>query len=236
MFKFLKDLVDAFKEGASEGLAEAKEELAAKKAVETNETAAQLEAVQRRLATTPQTEKTAAALAAPYREVFLSELSKATDESRPPVFLFCIALPDSEITDWKRLLERDFGIRDSNDAIALASALTAGMGADADLGQVAVSLVRAAHAVTGAAGVGYLPAAKAAECCEPLAAMAAARFSSWHALGDAFIEGEAKAQGSNFLGRKFIAKAVKRLCDDARSPWQLVAWPSPTPAPESPSR
>jgi len=31
LFKFLKDLVDAFKEGASEGLAEAKEELAARR-------------------------------------------------------------------------------------------------------------------------------------------------------------------------------------------------------------
>jgi hypothetical protein len=227
MFKFLKEMVDAVKEGVAEAAAESKQEAGEAAAIKEKADKELVADFERLLATTSQPERMAAALAAPYRETFLSEFSTAADTRRPPLFLFSASLPEKEVEEWKSLLNRDFDIDDAEGAQVIMTALLADLKPDTDPGEVAVSIVRAAHIVTGAAGVGYIGIGQALEWAEPLAQMAASRFDSRSAYGQAFLAGEAKAAGSNFLGRKFLAGAVKRLQDDPASPWKSVAWPQP---------
>lgn len=112
---------------------------------------------------TPQPERLAAALAAPYRETFLSELSSAASDGRVPLFLFSASLPDAEVVEWKSLLQRDFDIEDADSSRAVITALVGGVTPATDSGELAVSIVRAAHVATGAAGVGFITAGQATD-------------------------------------------------------------------------
>ena len=226
MFKFLKEMFDAVKEGANEGLAEANQEIAAEAAVKNEKKAQAVAALARRLATTPQAERMAAALAAPYRETFLLELESAATDQRPAVYLFCAGLADNEVTSWKDLLARDFDVSSSADAEMVIAGLMADISPATSNSAVAVALCRAAHVATGAAGIGYVPIGQALDWCLPLVDLAASRFSAWEAYGQAFLAGEANAPGSNMLGRKFLARAVKRLNENAASPWRSIPWPA----------
>lgn len=227
MFRFLKEMVDAIREGAAEGIAESRQEAAQAAALKDQQAAQHASDVEQRLAMTPQPERLAAALAAPYRETFLGELSSAAADGRVPLFLFSASLPDAEVVEWKSLLQRDFDIEDADSSRAVMTALVGGVTPATDSGELAVSIVRAAHVATGAAGVGFITAGQATDWAAPLTALAASRFDGWPAFGQAFLAGEAHAAGSNFLGRKVLANAVKRLLDDAASPWQSVTWPQP---------
>lgn len=232
MFKFFKEMFDAVKEGASEGLAEANQEIAAEAAVKNEEKAQAVAALMRRLATTPQAERMAAALAAPYRETFLVELESAATDKRPAVYLFCAGLADNEISSWKDLLARDFDVSSSVDAEMVIAGLMADIGPATSHPEAAVALCRAAHVATGATGVGYMPIGQALDWCLPMADLVASRFTSWDEYGQAFLAGEAKASGSSMLGRKFLARSVKRLSEDAASPWRSIPWPAaPLPGP-----
>lgn len=145
MFKFFKEMFDAVKEGASEGLAEANQEIAAEAAVKNEEKAQAVAALMRRLATTPQAERMAAALAAPYRETFLVELESAATDKRPAVYLFCAGLADNEISSWKDLLARDFDVSSSVDAEMVIAGLMADIGPATSHPEAAVALCRAAQ-------------------------------------------------------------------------------------------
>lgn len=228
MFKFLKDMVDAIKEGAAEGAAEAKEEAGAAAAAKEKSMSEGAAEAERLLALTSQPERVATALAAPYRETFLDEFSNAADQKRPPVYLFSASLPDNEIKSWKSLLNRDFDIENAEDAEIVIEALIADITPETATGDVAVAVVRSAHIATASAGVGFIGAGQALEWSRPLVELAAARFSSWPEFGQAFLTGEAKAAGSNFVGRKVLAGAVKRLIDDPAGPWQTLDWPKPS--------
>ena len=128
MFKFLKELAGSFKEGVDE----AKAELAAEK----EQKKQHLADLQKRIATIPEPEKFALAIAAPFRAVHLSEWSPIleSDESDGnvtwPYALYSFGDKDS-LTDEKRkempeLIERDFDIIDKPSAIrAIASILQA---------------------------------------------------------------------------------------------------------------
>lgn len=230
MFKFLKEMFDAVKEGASKGLAEANQEIAAEAAAKAEKKAQGVAALARRLATTPHAERMATALAAPYRETFLVELESAANDQRPAVYLFCAGLADHEVTGWKELLERDFDMASGTDAKMVIHALTDRISAATSNPAAAVAACRAAHVATGAAGVGYVAIGQALDWCAPLVDLAASRFASWNEFGQAFLAGEASAPGSNLLGRKFLARAVKRLDENAASPWRSVPWPvAPSP-------
>ena len=230
MFKFLREMVDAVREGAAEGLEEARQEAAVAAAAQQQLNVERSSQIERQLTLTSQPERIAAALAAPYRETFLAELASAAAESRLPLYLLCTRLPDHEVTEWRSLLQRDFDIDDADSARATAAALVSGITPATDSGDVALLVVRAAHILTGAAGVGYISAGQAMEWAAPLTALAASRFDAWASFGQAFLRGEATAPGSNLLGRKVLANAVKRLQEQPASPWQTVAWPQPVPS------
>jgi hypothetical protein len=227
LFKFLGEMVKAIQEGAAEGSAEADREIAIDREAKAAEKRQHVAVLERRLAATPTAERLLSAIAAPYREVFMSELGSAKDEERPPVYLFCAALPDKEVESWKSLLNRDFDIEDGDDAAALVDVFleTVGEG-EATKPEAAVWLVRAAHVATGAVGTGFVEPGRALDWADALVPIAAAYFTAWSDLGAAFLEGERSAPGSNVLGRKFLVRAVKRLNEDERSPWTKLDWPA----------
>lgn len=227
MFKFLRDMAQAIKEGAAEGSAEADREIALEKEAKAAGQRQHVAVLERQLAATPNAERLLAAIAAPYREVFMSELGAAKDEGRPPVYLFCTGLPAKEVESWKSLLNRDFDIEDGEDAAAFVDALLETIGeGEVTKAAAAVWLVRAAHVATAAVGVGYVEPGRAMDWAGALIPIAADHFASWSDLGASFLEGEKSAPGSNMLGRKFLTNAVSRLNADARSPWAKLDWPA----------
>lgn len=227
LLKFLREMVQAIKEGAAEGSEEADWEIAIEKEAKAAEQRGRVSVLERRLAATPTAERLLSAIAAPYREVFMSELSAAKDEERPPIYLFCAGLPDKEVESWKSLLNRDFDIEDGDDAAAFVDAFVETIGdGEATKPEAAVWLVRAAHVATGAVGAGYVEPGRAADWATALVPIAAGHFTGWSDLAVAFLEGEKSAPGSNILGRKFLARAVNRLREDARSPWVKLDWPA----------
>lgn len=225
MFAFLKDMIAAVREGASEGLAEAREEIDAEKASKTLDVTERLSALKTRLALAPPMERIVTAFAAPYRETFLGELAAAATETRPPIHLLCMDLPTKELNYWKTLIARDFDVEDAESAEVLTRALLE-KARDAPEEQCAVSLVRACHVAAGAAGLGYTDADQALIWAAPAISIAAARFASWNAYGQAFLHSERDAAGSNVLGRKVLARTVQRLVDDPISPWRTLTWPA----------
>jgi hypothetical protein len=225
MFAFLKDMIAAVREGASEGLAEAREEIDAEKATKASADAERMRALKTRLALAPPAERIVTALAAPYRETFLGELAAAAAAARPPFHLLCMELPVKELGSWKDLLARDFGIEDAEGAEAVSRGLIE-VAQDAPGDSGAVSLVRACHIAAGAAGLGYVDVDRALNWATPAIALATARFSSWEAYGQAFLHSERDAAGSNVLGRKVLARTVARLVEDPASPWRTVTWPA----------
>lgn len=226
MFAFLKDMIAAVREGASEGLAEAREEIGAEKASKTLAATEQLSALKMRLALALPMERIVTAFAAPYRETFLSELATAVTETRPPIYLLCMDLPAKELSSWKTLIARDFDVEDADGAEALTRALLE-IARSAPEGECAVSLVRACHIAAGVAGLGYVDVDRALIWAAPAVTIAAERFGSWNVYGQAFLLGERDAAGSNVLGRKVLARTVQRLADDPTSPWRTVTWPAP---------
>ena len=225
MLGFLKDMISAVREGASEGLAEAREEIDAEKAGKAAVAGKQAAALKTRLALAPPMERLITALAAPYRETFLNELSTAADAKRQPVYLFCMDLPGDEVTSWQKLMARDFDVGSAEEAQAITRALIEN-GDGATNARCAVSLVRACHVAAGAAGIGYVDVPEALAWATPAAVLAAKRFPSWYEYGQAFLLGERDAAGSNVLGRKFLARTVERLSNDDTSPWRVLAWPA----------
>ncbi|RZI96671.1 MAG: DUF1266 domain-containing protein [Haliea sp.] len=221
MFKFFKELVDS----AKEGLAEAKAELAEEQAAKDEAGRAATSVLIDRLAATSPREAFAVALAAPYRQVFLRELSTATREERPAVYLRCMAIPDGEIEDWKKLLDRDFSVTDALGAQTTVADMVDQLDTLDSDEALALWLVRASHLATGSAAVGYVPVGEALEWLAPALQAAIDNFNDWESFGQAFLAGEPTAPGSNVLGRKFLAGAVDSLLKDPLSPWVGDTWP-----------
>jgi hypothetical protein len=132
VFSFLKDMVDAIKEGAAEARDEAGAAEAARQARMADRAAQTVQPLQ----ATPEPERLATAFAAPCREIFLTELANAADGKQPPVHLFRASLPEEETKSWKALLARDFEIKDADDAEVAFLALAADGGPESDLGAV----------------------------------------------------------------------------------------------------
>ena len=225
MFAFLKDMLAAVREGGSEGLAEARDEIEAEKAAKALATTEHLSSLKKRLALAPPMERIVTALAAPYRETFLAELAAAANDTRPPIYLLCTDLPAKELRSWKTMIARDFDVTDADGAEALTRALVE-LADSLPESECAVSLVRACHVAAGAAGLGYVDADRALIWAAPAVASAAKRFASWEAYGQAFLQGESATAASNVLGRKVLARTVHRLAEDPTSPWRTLAWPA----------
>ena len=222
MFKFIKELIDA----AKEGVAEAREELVVEEAQRVTGEAHQAAADEARIALASPDEQFVVALAAPYREIFSPALKAARETGLRPAHLYCVEIPDAEIPAWAGLIERDFAVAGPEDAQALLETLTEAMDQEAfRAADNAAWFARTCHAATAAVAVGHLDKAEALERIAPLVTQARGAFHGWPDYGKAFLTSEQRLPGSNVLGRKFLAAAVDRLLTSDVSPWNGVPWP-----------
>ena len=222
MFKFIKELIDA----AREGVAEAREELADEEAQRVKGEAQQVVADEARIAHASSDEQFVVALAAPYREIFSPALKAARETGRRPAHLYCVEIPDAEIPTWAGLIERDFAVAGPQDAQALLETLTEAFDQEGFRAtDNAAWIARTCHAVTAAVAVGHLDKAEALERIAPVVEQARGAFQGWPDYGKAFLTSEQSLPGSNILGRKFLAAAVDRLLTSDASPWNGVPWP-----------
>lgn len=110
MFKFIREMSDAIKEG----VAEAKTEMAEDKAADDRKTTEAEAAEQALIDATTDTVQFSVALGAPYREVYLGCIG--IFGTRPVTPLFVIDFDENEHKDYAKLLSRDFNIVDGNSA------------------------------------------------------------------------------------------------------------------------
>lgn len=226
MFKFFKELIDSAKEGMAEGKAELAQEAAQREAVQAAARQEGNAALNARLAASSRFENFAVALAAVYRQTFAPDLGAAKEMQRSAVHLLCVAIPDKEVESWKKLLDRDFSVTDGESAEATVATIVGELATQANDGDLALWIGRAAHLATGAAAVGHVESEKALEWLVPAVELAVERFSGWDDYARNFLLGEREAPGSNFVGRKLLASVTEKLLENERSPWKTVTWPT----------
>ena len=220
MFKVLKELMGAWREGAAEAKAEA--ELEEAKKLETHATlSAQMQA-------TPAFEQFVMALGAPYRQSFTRELSSAKRDERPAIYLCSFALPPDEKPEtWRGLLERDFSITDEASLREVLAGVreVVSVAADAsDHATVALWVARVGHIVSAGHAVGMISNKHACELAFPFVLAAMKSFDGWTPYSAAFLQGD--SDESNMLSRKLMASSVQALKDSELSPWATVSWPT----------
>jgi Protein of unknown function (DUF1266) len=113
LFKFIKD---AIKEGVEEG----KAELAVEKSQKDAEQEAQQEIFRQKLAGISAEELFAVSLGAPYRQTFMPDLGDAQTQNRPAYYLCGMDVQESNRDPMKKLLERDFSVRDRTSLLHMA--------------------------------------------------------------------------------------------------------------------
>jgi Protein of unknown function (DUF1266) len=106
VFKFIKELIDAAKEGVAEGKKELAEEKAAKQAQD--EMAA--DELNHKLTAISDKEKFFTALGAPYRRLFVSE---------EVLYLSSHNVPEAKKKELAEFLERDFGVHDRDSLLKM---------------------------------------------------------------------------------------------------------------------
>jgi Protein of unknown function (DUF1266) len=112
VFKFIKEtIVDGLKEGVAEAKAEMAADALKADTASVNKKAYALELAQKHQALSPE-EIFVVALGAPYREVFIADLSDAKSENRPAYYLCSMDVPQDQAQELKKYLERDFDVTD----------------------------------------------------------------------------------------------------------------------------
>lgn len=210
MFKFLKEIKEAFHEGIEEGRAE----LAAEKEEEETKEAAEKALYEALSNAVPTIEQMALALSCPYREIL-------TDGSNLRLFAFGKLDPKEE-KSFKDSLYRDFGIEDEE------SVEKAFKDADESFAKSEISheVFRPAlflYVITSSADVGYIDFSDYEElslaCIRQITNNQAIR--SWEDYGRIFMEEECI---NNILGRKFLQRSIDRLQAEENSPWNIFPW------------
>jgi Protein of unknown function (DUF1266) len=221
MFKFFKELLDSVKEGVAEGKAEAKQEAEDQSKAKLEQQAFDMSL----LNATSSTERFAVALAAPYRQVFSSEMRQAKEESRKAYRFLYINLLGETSKEWRNLLERDFSVTDEQTAARVILDFQNNIESDpTNNDKVAVWIVRGCYLIVTSAALEYFPHSHAYDLIQPFANAASKRFSSWEDFGTSFLRGEKTEPGSNFLGRKVLSDAVTDLLNNELSPWKELEW------------
>lgn len=222
MFKVLKELMGAWREGAAEAKAEAEQEEAKKL-----ETHARLSAQMQDI---PAFEQFVMALGAPYRQSYTRELSSAKRDERPAIYLCTFALPpDEKPQTWRGLLERDFSITDETSLREVLAGVREVVNAAAEAGDhaaVALWVARVGHIVSAGHAVGMISNKHACELAFPFVLAAMKSFDGWTAYSAAFLKGDADSDESNMLSRKLMAGSVQALKESELSPWASVTWPT----------
>lgn len=103
IYKFFKEIVQ-------EGLAQAEAETAAERAA----LQAKAQVLAEKYAELSAEEIFLSALSAPYREIFMPDLSDSAEQKRPAYWLSAMDVPDDKKADVAQYLDRDFGVSDGS--------------------------------------------------------------------------------------------------------------------------
>ena len=209
MFKFFKEIIESFKEGVEEGRAE----LESERQSEYNATHGAVSKVKRQ--GLPTVENLALALSCPFRSVLTSGF---------PIRLMEFGrLADDEMRRLRKLLKRDFGIRDAADVSSVLEELEEAHDEEDNLPRSIFLAGLNLYILTSAVDVGYLPFCKVEPLCREKINFISTNVVSWQQFGLLFMEGECI---NNVIGRRFLKKSIRSLLVEESSPWCIFPWES----------
>ena len=209
VFKFLKELVEA----AKEGVAEARDEAAQEAAAEERQKSAEFAEQHQELMTEDhRADFHYTSFGAPYRRVFVGD-------SLPDLVGFQI--PEAKKADVAELIERDFEVTDRDSLEALASGVTGVTNTAGNQDLLALWTSRLSWATAASAGLGYITRDEAIAILSEHIDPAKKHFTDWKAFGDAFVRGDKIDGSNNVLGRKVLSAQIGLLKSLDNSPWNL---------------
>lgn len=244
MFKFLKEIVDSFKEGIAEGKEELKQEAAAKENENQNDFA-QIEAI-------AYDEKFGTALGAPFRVVVFGDwftlFKSSDDDTTTPLHLYTFneyPAKEKHEKELAKLMERDFDIHDTESCKSILASYfkTANIdtnqtilegltdpSVDEDMWDVSKEGVPAlicavtSHIITASTDIGYITKNEALILLNKVNNYAKQNYNDWHTYADAFMLGDENIGLNNAAGRGVLKKFISYLKTKKGSPWNTISW------------
>lgn len=209
MFKFIKELIESFKEGIEEGKAELKAE-----------EQAEYEAVEGLISKfkeqgNPTLENLFLALSCPFRSVLtLGEPIRLMEFGH---------LEEKEVESLRKLLKRDFGIKDAADVSNVLEELEDAHDEEDNLARSVFLLGLNLYILTSAVEVGYITFEEIEDFCNEEVSFISSHVDSWQQFGELFMKGECI---NNAIGRLFLKKNIQLLLKKKTSPWCIFSWES----------
>ena len=209
MFKFIKEIIESFKEGVTEG----KAELEAEKQAE-------YEAVHGLISKfkeqgNPTLENLFLALSCPFRSVLtLGEPIRLMEFGH---------LEEKEVESLKKLLKRDFGIKDAADVSNVLEELEDAHDEEDNLARSVFLSGLNLYILTSAVEVGYITFEEIEDFCNEEVSFISSHVDSWQQFGELFMKGECI---NNAIGRLFLKKNIQLLLKKKTSPWCIFSWES----------
>ncbi|AKU70643.1 DUF1266 domain-containing protein [Prevotella fusca JCM 17724] len=209
MFKFIKELIESFKEGIEEGKAELKAE-----------EQAEYEAVEGLISKfkeqgNPTLENLFLALSCPFRSVLtLGEPIRLMEFGH---------LEEKEVESLKKLLKRDFGIKDAADVSNVLEELEDAHDEEDNLARSIFLSGLNLYILTSAVEVGYITFEEIEDFCNEEVSFISSHVDSWQQFGELFMKGECI---NNAIGRLFLKKNIQLLLKKKTSPWCIFSWES----------
>ncbi|WP_455063374.1 hypothetical protein [Prevotella fusca] len=209
MFKFIKELIESFKEGIEEGKAELKAE-----------EQAEYEAVEGLISKfkeqgNPTLENLFLALSCPFRSVLtLGEPIRLMEFGH---------LEEKEVESLRKLLKRDFGIKDAADVSNVLEELEDAHDEEDNLARSVFLSGLNLYILTSAVEVGYITFEEIEDFCNEEVSFISSHVDSWQQFGELFMKGECI---NNAIGRLFLKKNIQLLLKKKTSPWCIFSWES----------
>lgn len=209
MFKFIKELIESFKEGIEEGKAELKAE-----------EQAEYEAVEGLISKfkeqgNPTLENLFLALSCPFRSVLtLGEPIRLMEFGH---------LEEKEVESLRKLLKRDFGIKDATDVSNVLEELEDAHAEEHNLARSVFLSGLNLYILTSAVEVGYITFEEIEDFCNEEVSFISSHVDSWQQFGELFMKGECI---NNAIGRLFLKKNIQLLLKKKTSPWCIFSWES----------
>ncbi len=209
MFKFIKELIESFKEGIKESKAELKaEEQAEYQAV--HELISKFKQQGK-----PTLENLSLALSCPFRSVLTS--------GEPIRLMEFGQLKEKEVESLRKLLKRDFEIKDATDVFNVLEELEDAHDEEDNLSRSVFLSGLNLYILTSSVEVGYIAFEEIEELCREEISFISSHVDSWQQFGELFMEGECI---NNAAGRLFLKKNIQLLLKEETSPWYIFSWES----------
>lgn len=209
MFRFIKEIVDSFKEGVAEGKAELENERKVACDIADN-TVLKVKAQDG-----PTIENLALALSCPFRSVLTSGV--------PMRLMEFGYLESGEVESLRKLLRRDFELNDGSDVSNVLDVLVEAHDEEDYMARSVFLAGLSLYILTSAVDVGYLSFHEVEPLCREKLSFISTHVVSWQQFGLLFMEGECI---NNAIGRWFLRRGVRSLLEEDVSPWRIFLWES----------